>query len=421
MRPPRTRSQSQPAGQRDPFEPLDERAAPPPQSSFSRISSLALQVLRKASAEFPADMVLRDILRQQTGLGRDEAQRVSEKVFAYYRWKNWYPAHAAMEEVLEQADERDWRFVSQAKDLPVAELLEKAIPEWAQRHLECKPEWLRTLQRRPALWLRTKESTIGLVKATFPDCHAGSLALCPTALEYAGPEDLFRSALFHEGAFELQDIASQAVGALCAPQPGETWWDACAGEGGKLLHLSDLMQNKGLIWASDRAEWRLQKLKRRAARAGAFNYRSALWDGGKKLPTKTLFDGVLVDAPCSGIGTWQRNPHARWTTTETDVQELAEVQLRLLRHVSRGVKPGGKLVYSVCTLSRAETSEVCMAFEASVPGFEPMPLAGELDLENPSASQVCIWPQDIGGNGMFVAAWRRVVGTPVVGTPVALS
>src|SRR4029077_5055580 len=137
---------------------------------------------------------------------------------------------------------------------------------------------------------------------------------------------------------------------ICAPEPAQTVWDACAGEGGKTLHLSDLMQNKGLIWASDRAEWRLQILKRRAARAGVFNYRPKLWNGGPKLPTKTLFDIVLLDAPCSGIGTWQRNPHGRWTTTPDDIYELAELQSRLLSPAAAAVNPGGKLIYSACTL-----------------------------------------------------------------------
>ena len=111
-----------------------------------------------------------------------------------------------------------------------------------------------------------------------------------------------------------------------------------------MLHLSDLMANKGLIWASDRAEWRLKRLKLRAGRAQVFNYRSALWNGGKNLPTQSRFDGVLVDAPCGGVGTWQRNPHARWTTTESDIDELAGVQRDLLAHAARAVKPGGKLV-----------------------------------------------------------------------------
>jgi 16S rRNA (cytosine967-C5)-methyltransferase len=101
------------------------------------------------------------------------------------------------------------------------------------------------------------------------------------------------------------------------------------------------MSNEGLIWASDRAQWRLAKLKQlkqRAARAKMFNYRAALWDGGDHLPTRTLFDGVLVDAPCSGVGTWHRNPHARWTTTANDVLELAEIQKRLLAEAARAVK-----------------------------------------------------------------------------------
>jgi 16S rRNA (cytosine967-C5)-methyltransferase len=225
---------------------------------------------------------------------------------------------------------------------------------------------------------------------------------------------LFKTPEFHAGEFEIQDIASQLVSILCDPKPGETWWDACAGEGGKLMHLSDLMENKGLIWASDRAEWRLKNLKRRAARGKVFNYRGALWDGSAKLPTKTKFDGVLVDAPCSGVGTWQRNPHARWTTNVTDVRELAEVQKRLLAHVASSVKPGRKLIYSVCTLTRAETEEVVKTFNEAQSAFEPLPLTlppspNKNGRALTSAATLTIWPQDFGGNGMFVAAWRQKI------------
>ena len=94
------------------------------------------------------------------------------------------------------------------------------------------------------------------------------------------------------------------------------------------------------------------------SRAKLFNYRAALWDGSPRLPTKAKFDGILVDAPCSGVGTWQRNPHARWTTTPNDVAELAAVQAKLLGNIASSVKPGGRLVYAVCTLTRAETTAV---------------------------------------------------------------
>ena len=133
------------------------------------------------------------------------------------------------------------------------------------------------------------------------------------------------------------------------------------------------------------------------------------WDGGAKLPTKTKFDGVLVDAPCSGIGTWQRNPQARWTTTPEDVRELSEIQRRLLTHVAPGVKPGGKLIFSVCTLSRAETTEVAEAFNAGQPDFEPLTFP-EIKFNGrvvPGAASFTIWPPDLDGNGMFVAGWRR--------------
>jgi 16S rRNA (cytosine967-C5)-methyltransferase len=193
---------------------------------------------------------------------------------------------------------------------------------------------------------------------------------------------------------------------LCSPLPGETWWDACAGEGGKTLHLADLMANKGVVWATDRNARRLDTLKRRAARAQLFNYRTALWDGSAKLPTKTKFDGILVDAPCSGVGTWQRNPHARWATSPGDVRELAATQLALLGHVAGSLKPGGRLVYSVCTLTRSETAAVADAFAAARPELEPHPLPIAAT-GAPDPSRVTLWPQEINANGMFIAAWKR--------------
>src|SRR3954447_26860225 len=148
-----------------------------------------------------------------------------------------------------------------------------------------------------------------------------------------------------------------------------------------MLHLCDLMRNKGLVWASDRAAWRLQQLKRRAARARLFNYRSVVWTGAAKLPTKTKFDGVLVDAPCSGVGTWQRNPHARWTTRPEDVRELAEVQKQLLSNAVETLKPSARLVYSVCTLTRMETSEVAESITRQFPQLKPLPLPDLLAAE----------------------------------------
>ncbi len=384
----------------------DERYSPSPSAL-----ALAARIIATADREHPADAMLRAELKSANHFVRADARDVSRAVFAFFRWRGWMDAARSPAEQIKHALQLADNFAEDPPSFPDESLVQRAVPAWAREALEVSAEWTRAIQGEPRLWLRAKRGQGRALAEKLGNCWIPPEPAFADTLEYHGAEDLFRSAEFHAGEFEVQDIASQAVSLLCAPQPGETWWDACAGEGGKLLHLSELMQNKGLIWASDRAEWRLKNLKRRTARAKCFNYRGAFWDGGPKLPTKTKFDGVLVDAPCSGLGTWQRNPHARWTTSPDDVRELAEVQQRLLAHVAGSVKPGGKLIYSVCTLPRAETADVAEAFQKTFSDFEPLLLPSLANAKNPgllaAAATMTIWPQDLGGNGMFVAGWRR--------------
>jgi 16S rRNA (cytosine967-C5)-methyltransferase len=376
--------------------------------------ALAADVIARADRAHPADAVLREAVRRAGGVGEKVAREASRAVFAYYRWRGWLDPAQSVARQIEAALELAAEFQFEPARFTDAELAARAVPGWTREEMEVPAAWLRAIQAEPAPWLRAKRGQGRALAAALGDCERPPEPRFADALHHVGGADLFRTAAFHAGEFEIQDIASQAVGFACDPQPGETWWDACAGEGGKLLHLSDLMQNKGLIWASDRAAWRLKQLKRRAARAKCFNYRAVLWDGTARLPTKTKFDGVLVDAPCSGVGTWQRNPHARWTTTPEDVHELAAVQRRLLAHVAPSVKPGGKLVYAVCTMTRAETRAVVEAFNTAQADFEPLVLPDVLAREAPT-SELMIWPQDLGGSGMFIAAWRRKAGAPGVG------
>jgi 16S rRNA (cytosine967-C5)-methyltransferase len=376
---------------------------------INEIVELATQVVAQAGGTRPADAVLREVLRGKRGPAQAViATEVSQLVFNYYRWRGWLDATQPLPLQFQAGTELMERFRKSPETFSESDLA-RAVPDWVWDEMDVTPGWLNALQLHPRLWLRAKRGQGKTLASKLGKCWIRSEALFADAVEYGGHEDLFLTPEFHAGEFELQDIASQAVGLLCAPKSGETWWDACAGEGGKTLHLSDLMQNKGMIWASDRADWRLKKLKRRTARAKCFNYRAALWDGGAKLPTKTKFDGVLVDAPCSGVGTWQRNPHARWTTTPLDVRELAAVQQQLLAQVAGSVKPGGKLVYSVCTLTRAETSAIADSFSAAHPEFEPLSLA-EIGTAKAPGHQRWIWPRDLDGNGMYVAAWRRSAG-----------
>jgi 16S rRNA (cytosine967-C5)-methyltransferase len=369
--------------------------------------ALAERIIRSSNREHPADTVLRQELKAERNLGLGAGAEVSRAVFAFYRWRGWLDERAPMHGQMEQALLLAARFASDPNGFSDADLVERAVPGWLKAEMTITPAWARSLQQEPKLWLRARPGQGKVVAAKLGDCRVFGPGSQADTLEYRGNEDLFRTPEFHAGEFELQDLSSQAVGLLCGAQPGQTWWDACAGEGGKLLHLSALMQNKGLIWASDRAAWRLQKLKRRTARAGVFNYRSVPWDGGPRLPTKTKFDGVLLDAPCAGVGTWHRNPHARWTTTSQDVSELRQVQTELLAHTAMAVKPGGKLVYAVCTLTNSETTGVVEAFGKQFPEFEPLALQNPLDKSAAPAPAFFLWPDRFGGNGMFVAAWSR--------------
>ncbi|MFN0068164.1 MAG: RsmB/NOP family class I SAM-dependent RNA methyltransferase [Limisphaerales bacterium] len=372
-------------------------------------TGLACLIIQRSGRDQPADRVLRDALRETPGARREQGREVSRRVFAYFRWRAFVDAARPLARQTDEALELAGRFAREPGSFTDAELA-RALPAWVADRVEVTPAWCRALQAEPALWLRARPGDGPELAALLRDTTAPFPAL-PEALRFAGTVDLFRTEPFQSGRFELQDIASQLVGLACAPQPGGTWWDACAGEGGKTLHLSDLMQNRGLVWASDRSARRLATLKLRSARARCFNYRAVAWDGGLKLPTGTKFDGVLLDAPCTGLGTWGRNPHARWTVTPADVGELATVQTTLLRHAAPAVKPGGRLIYAVCTLTRAETLGVADAFAAESTGWEPAEipagLAGAGLLAPAGAGRWWAHPETTGGNGMFVAAWCR--------------
>ena len=376
-------------------------------SAGSHALAAAERVIQRTDREHPADAVLRLEARSRRSVSREEAGQISRSVFTYYRWRGWLdlsqPLHRQIRHALDLADQ----FAANPSSFPDGELVARCVPDWIQNEMNVTPGLARSFQSPPQLWLRARPGCGPSLAMKLGDCRTFGEGALADSLVYDGSQDLFQSQQFHAGEFELQDISSQAVGLVCAPAPGETWWDACAGEGGKMLHLSDLMRNQGLIWASDRAEWRLRRLKRRTARARVFNYRKAIWDGGSKLPTKTKFDGILVDAPCSGTGTWQRNPHARWTLRPEDLKELSELQLRLLTHAGSALKPRGKLVYSVCSLARSETVGVVDAFGRAGSDLCPLMFSNPLASGGGESSQLWLHPQEFGGNGMFIACWSR--------------
>ncbi|MBT5704702.1 MAG: RsmB/NOP family class I SAM-dependent RNA methyltransferase [Verrucomicrobia bacterium] len=291
------------------------------------------------------------------------------------------------------------------------EQLKALVPDWLDDQMTVTNDWIRSIQHLPSLWVRFRREAVKSADTLAGPLMPESPSPGRGTYEYVGEADLFQTPEFRAGAFEIQDLSSQWVGFLCDPKPGESWWDVCAGEGGKFLDLADRMENRGSIWVTDRSPWRLKRLKHRAARAKVFNYRSRLADLSRGVPFKVKFDGVIVDAPCSGIGTWHRNPDARWTTTPEDIVELASLQKSILKNAAAQVKAGGRLVYAVCTLATKETVEIADWFDAEMPGFVP------LNLPDPGLETSSVWPSSdsrrwLGGatgegNGMFVAAWRR--------------
>jgi 16S rRNA (cytosine967-C5)-methyltransferase len=400
--------------------------------SASSTLNRAVRILGLVTPRDPVDAVLRRELAPRRDLSPGERRGIVRAVAAYFRWLGWLDSDAPPQRRVEAALGLQARFDANTAAVKPEALAARAVPEWLAAEMDAVPvEWMRQLQRDPPLWIRARQAFADSLPRALGDCVAASLpstlvARLSTSFRYTGAHDLFLTEPFQRGQFEIQDLASQLVGHACAPTPGETWWDAFAGEGGKTLHLADLMQNKGLIWASDRSVRRIEVLKKRAARAGVFNYRAVPWNGGPRPPTRTRFDGVLVDAPCSGVGTWQRHPHARWTVSPADVRELAGVQQQALDHVAGSVKPGGRLVYSVCTLTRAETREVVNRFSAAHPEFVPAavfpnaasgkPAAPDQSpgpegvppaSDHPPATSVLLWPHELNANGMFIAAWRK--------------
>lgn len=176
-----------------------------------------------------------------------------------------------------------------------------------------------------------------------------------TALEIASDAQVFLLPAFREGFFEIQDISSQLVSEFLAPEKGEKIIDACAGSGGKSLHLASLMQNKGKLVSMDVAEKKLDQLKKRAARANVQIIETRLIEGDRSIKRYTDFaDKVLLDVPCSGTGVFKRNPDAKWKITQDNITNLIQTQKDILKEYSTMCKPGGIMVYANCSVLPSE-------------------------------------------------------------------
>ncbi|MCW3077097.1 MAG: rsmB [Bacteroidetes bacterium] len=189
-------------------------------------------------------------------------------------------------------------------------------------------------------------------------------------VELVKRENIFQNPLFKEGWFEVQDTGSQKISEFVDPKPNELVIDACAGAGGKSLHLAALMNNKGKIISMDVEDWKLEELKKRAKRAGAFNIECMTADATSISKYESKADKVLLDVPCSGLGVIKRNPDAKWKLSPEVIEKTKALQQKILKEYCVMVKAGGSLIYSTCSILPSENKEQVNKFLDIDHGFE---------------------------------------------------
>jgi 16S rRNA (cytosine967-C5)-methyltransferase len=216
-------------------------------------------------------------------------------------------------------------------------------------------------------------------------------AVARGAWRVSGATSVLRE-LVANGKIYLQDEASQLVAQIVNVQSGERVLDLCAAPGGKTTLMAQRAEDRGLIVAADRSAKRLETVLKITASHNLTSIKSLLLDAAQELPFEnSVFDRILVDAPCSGTGTLRRNPEIRWRISENDIHELAAQQKLFLKNAARVLKPGGQLVYSTCSVERDENEEVIHNFLREHPDFK---------LEK----SLRLWPHREGTDGFFIAS-----------------
>lgn len=257
----------------------------------------------------------------------------------------------------------------------------ESIPDWMdemgmdelgekiwQREIEKMNNTLPTVIRVNSLKIDRK-SLLKKLKETGVDAVA--LSKYPDALELVEKTNVLKTEAFKEGGFEIQDAGSQMIAPFLDVRPGMRVVDACAGAGGKTLHLSALMQNKGQIFALDIHEWKLRELKRRAKRNNAQNIQTRLIDSSKVIKRlENSADRLLLDAPCSGLGVLSRNPGAKWKLTSEFIEKIKDEQRKILNDYSKMVKTGGAMVYATCSILPSENHLQIKYFLKNHPEFK---------------------------------------------------
>lgn len=301
--------------------------------------------------------------------------------------------------------------------------LEYSFPKWmvdrfvAQYGISETEQICRSLNEQAPITLR-----VNSLKGTVEECQSAlqregvettRTRFSSNGLNVSKRMNVFGLRSFPDGLFEVQDEGSQLICLLLEPKPTFRVLDACAGAGGKSLALAAIMKSCGEIVAVDVNRYRLDELRKRARRAGAHNIRPRLVDDLTHLREEFAgyFDLILIDAPCSGIGTIRRNPGMKWSVTEETVQEVAEKQRHILNSVAALVKDGGRIAYATCTLLNDENEAVVESFLEKQDDFnigDPSSLVETWNLHNALFGKfIKLMPHVHGTDGFFCAIMQR--------------
>ena len=306
-------------------------------------------------------------------------------------------------------------------------LVTSEMPEAAHYNF---PDWMAAPLKHalgdqfiPAMEAMAKEAPVDLrvntLKASRGDVMKtlASAGYEPQALEFVpngirlkkrGP--VFTLPAFRDGWFEMQDAGSQLAASLVAAQPGDKVIDFCAGAGGKTLALAAAMQNRGRLLSWDINAKRLAQMPKRLSRAGAHNVQIRVLASENDAFVKRhkqSADWVLIDAPCTGSGTWRRSPDLKWRTSPKDLEELTQVQASILASASRLVKPGGHLVYVTCSMFEEENQRQAELFVQKHKEFSLAGLPPAIQSVTGESSYLRLWPHAHDTDGFFAAVFTR--------------
>lgn len=372
-----------------------------------------------------ADKVIEKALKKDTRWGARDRKFVAETTYDIVRWYRFFrsvtnakgddfwtllAAWCASHEI----DLPDWKEFS---GIPYKQFKEKITQNHPVRKInESIPDWLDELgekelgkrwdaeltslneQARVVLRANTLRTTVKELQQKLEEHEVFTQTdeRFPDALILEERQNVFQLPEFKEGLFEVQDAGSQAISQFVNPAAGARIIDACAGGGGKTLHLAALSKSKGRIIAMDTEQWKLDELKKRARRAGVSTVETKLIDSSKVIKRmEKSADVVLLDVPCSGIGVLKRNPDAKWKLSSAFVDDVKKAQQEILSSYSAMVKPGGTLVYATCSILFSENEEQVKKFLSETDSFE-------------LKDEKRIWPSE-GFDGFYMAKLIRKV------------